>query len=632
MVSPYPALDLLLLTYNCAKSPIQVPVFAAHLHSALAGHAASSASSATNATVTSLPDVVVFSLQEAAPLGHAFAGSYFLSPYLARFDDALNQAATLFEAQKTPVDEDDDEQAEVERDEHQELLPSGSGSGSGTATPAPAAAKLYQFVRHANVGMTAILLFARDPAAIRSVQVAECGFGVADMGNKGAVGLRVAYASTTSTSAHPVTELTFVATHLAAMEWNVRRRNANWRSIMAGLTFGNPRDVLTASSSTNAEATAALRRSRNRQGRTRDSAASTPRTPEEEEEAAAAEAAGDDAWLLLGHQSESASAGAGPNADADAAAASAAATTRSPSLRRRLQDISIFRRDSLLFVGGDLNYRIDAVRPPMGAPFPTPDTWPDFLERDQLSEEQRAGRTFHGMHEAPIAFPPTYKYDVLGEPDDAAAVAEAVNAAEIAAWQAQHPASDSPAELALAPLPWRYAQHRWPSWCDRILYLDVPARMRRRWRQQSGQKGEPRVQVTAYKSLPLMRTSDHQPVFLRARVPLLGSQRGEEEREADAHVDAEAEMDGADDGMAAAVAAGGDDTTEEQEDPREHLPVPIDMDAWQRREQARRREVMAGCGMLLFNTPTGALAVATVVLVVVGTYWVWVGMAQGVAQ
>jgi hypothetical protein len=52
MVS-FPALDLLLLTFNCAKAPINVPDFAGHLQHALSDHSA-----AANNT-TSLPDLVV---------------------------------------------------------------------------------------------------------------------------------------------------------------------------------------------------------------------------------------------------------------------------------------------------------------------------------------------------------------------------------------------------------------------------------------------------------------------------------------------------------------------------------------------------------------------------------------------
>ena len=49
------------------------------------------------------------------------------------------------------------------------------------------------------------------------------GVGLAEIGNKGAVGLRFKY-----NGAGTSTELTFVAAHLAAMEWEVKRRIEDW--------------------------------------------------------------------------------------------------------------------------------------------------------------------------------------------------------------------------------------------------------------------------------------------------------------------------------------------------------------------------------------------------------------------
>lgn len=142
----------------------------------------------------------------------------------------------------------------------------------------------YKLIESRNVGMTAIMLFARDPDAIKHVEVAECAFGIANMGNKGAIALRVKYSvdrdepwlpyynkayssgldgylrqrgyssredapdavlrefrdqclkhakerelfKNPDSSTKRVAEITFVATHLAAMEYNLRRRNANW--------------------------------------------------------------------------------------------------------------------------------------------------------------------------------------------------------------------------------------------------------------------------------------------------------------------------------------------------------------------------------------------------------------------
>ncbi|CAK7202002.1 hypothetical protein SEUCBS139899_004720 [Sporothrix eucalyptigena] len=519
MVS-FPTLDLLLLTFNCAKAPINVPDFAGHLQHALTSHSAASNTSA-------LPDLVVF--------GYQFGG-----------------------------DDDDSDGDNV-----------GEGAAQaqqGQVRPSRGLKQHYHFVHQAHVGMTAILMFARDLSVVHDIQVAHCGFGVADMGNKGAVGVRVAYGKKDGSSGSEPSELTFVATHLAAMEWNVKRRNANWRSIVAGLTFGNPNDVVTDA----AEATAAL--GRGRQGRNHDEAASAPRSAEEEAETEAADAAGDGAWLLLGqHQHEI-------------------------DVRRRLQDLSIFRPDSLLFVAGDLNYRIGDKRPPANAAFPTASTWPEFFKRDQLTEERLAGRTFHGMSEAPIDFPPTYKYDILSE-DEIKAGAVPDNKDEIQ----RH--TESPASDEAAPIPWKYATHRWPSWCDRVLYLDVPEWAKNQWRSEQQRPVSPadipEIKVTSYESLPLMRTSDHQPVYFRAKVPLLPKSVYKYEEDDVAVSESE---------------------TEVQVDPRIHSPIAIDIDAWARRARARNRERLAGASMLLFNTKEGAVIMVTTVVVLVGIYWAWVGL------
>lgn len=560
MVS-FPTLDLLLLTYNCAKVPIHVPDFANHLQRAISDNATA---------VNTLPDLVVFSLQEVAPLGHAFAGSYFLSPYFSRFEEALEQAASQIDGYQiedtAPDSNDNDDDDDDTNDETARLQPAAS-----TQTKAEDTKKHYHLVRQEHVGMTAIIMFARNLSAVEDVQVAHCGFGVSDMGNKGAVGVRIAYKES---------ELTFVATHLAAMEWNKGRRNANWRSIVAGLTFGNPQDVITAAASS--AAAAAL--GRGHLGRSNDEAASAPRTPEEEAEAEAAHAAGDDAWLLMGEQQHEA------------------------DVRRQLQDMSIFRSDSLLFVAGDLNYRIGDERPSPDAVFPTASTWPDFLQRDQLTQERLAGRTFHGMQEAAITFPPTYKYDLLSV-EDIAEGAVPANIDEIKAWKAARDRGEEDAKSA-EPVPWKYASHRWPSWCDRVLYLDVPE-----WHGH-----EAKIGVTAYKSLPLMASSDHQPVYFRANVPLLGKNpaRVAEEPLASSSRDipsTEPAADGVVERSAPII------------DPRLRLPVAIDTDAWARRMRARNKERLAGGGMLLFNTRAGAASMLTLLVLLASLYWAWAGWA-----
>ncbi|KAI5856448.1 Endonuclease/exonuclease/phosphatase [Tricharina praecox] len=130
-----------------------------------------------------------------------------------------------------------------------------------------------------------------------------------------------------------------------------------------------------------------------------------------------------------------------------------------------------------LFVFGDLNYRTSDVRPKgivgLGVEVPPPNTprsaWRSWLDRDQLTARRRAGLTCHGLEEAPVTFPPTYKYDL-----DA-------------------PASDDEGGEGREDV---FVQNRWPSWTDRVLFLPSP-----------------RLEVMAYDSIPSYKGSDHQPVF-----------------------------------------------------------------------------------------------------------------------
>jgi len=452
------ALDLLVLTLNCAKELINVGIFAKHLQTALLKEGGGS----------TLPDVVVFSLQEVAPLGYSFVGGYFLNPYLARFEDAVNLAALNIL--------DDQRDADVV---------------SVTQTqPADRPKKPYSIVKSGNVGYTAIVLLARNPDQIKDVQEAEIGFGAADMGNKGAVGLRMLFEADDGLE----TQVTFVATHLAAMEWNLARRNANWASIVRGLTFGNPEDVV-----------AKARR---------------PSSAEDNGETRS----------LLHDENHHA------------------------RLQKELHAISVFRPSSHLFVAGDLNYRISTTSPPVGASFPSldPDSehhYMHFWHLDQLTREKAAGRTLHGLSEAKVTFPPTYKYVVKAKGKD----------------------DEAPK--------WSFAPHRYPSWTDRVLYLDTPSSV------------DHKVDVKGYDTLPVIASSDHRGVYLRASVPLLSP----------------GNMEGS--------------LSQESDDPRVKLPLEIDPEAWERRAAARRKEVMVGWGMMIGTTWEGVLALGTLLAVGVGWYW-----------
>lgn len=162
-----------------------------------------------------------------------------MNPYLTPFRDALNLAAAATGAQQpsshhhqAEEEEEEEEDGPTRQDQGQRPGPRRSASTiSSTWRRRPD--HPYKLVEARNVGMTAILLFARRPDAICHVQAAECAFGIANMGNKGAVALRVTYSDAgAAAERRRTTELTFVATHLAAMEYNLRRRNANWASIV----------------------------------------------------------------------------------------------------------------------------------------------------------------------------------------------------------------------------------------------------------------------------------------------------------------------------------------------------------------------------------------------------------------
>ncbi|KAK3394065.1 DNase I-like protein [Podospora didyma] len=524
-------LDLFILTFNCAKNLINVAAFGAHLHAGFT----------QNAAAGLLPDLVVFSLQEVAPLSYSFIGSYFLNPYYARFGEALNLAATR-------------------------VLDDASGPRQGGQGSTP-----YTLVRAKNVGMTAILLFARDPAAVERIEEAECGFGAADMGNKGAVGLRVTWSDRgpqqqqqqgeNALELAKTAELTFVATHLAAMEWNLKKRNANWRTIVSGLTFANPKEILSDVAFPGNPSGPTPDMTGNGEANLRIMEDASVDSSEAEEEASQP-LLHDDAHSNHYH------------------------VDLKPEHHTTLQDLSIYKQTSHLFVAGDLNYRISTTTPPPGSAFPSFDAasknyFPAFLPRDQLTQERLAGRAFHGMSEAPITFGPTYKYDVLNDAEGATNEAAVRGGAK---------------PNGVPEVPWRFASHRWPGWCDRVLFLDLPE-----W--ASGRSSDKKaITVRAYDSFPVLRSSDHRPVFLRVDVPIVGPEtmRPPTPEEGD---------------------EGSTTASLKSADPRVTIPVPVDVHAWERRAAARNREILVGWSAFFFSTAEGALIMATILALTVGGWW-----------
>ncbi|KAI1320428.1 DNase I-like protein [Xylariaceae sp. FL0255] len=438
-------LDLFIVTFNAGKKQVNTSIFGQHVHGAFARNG------------PGLPDLVVICLQEMAPLAKAFIGSYMIGPFFQCYEVSVNTAAAAFVAGQDPA-----------------------------SRPKP---PFYTVIATRNVGMTGIVLLARDPSVVHGLQSSEVGFGAGDMANKGAVGLRMLFARDSQS-----TELTFVSTHLAAMEWNLDKRNKNWESIVSGLVFEDPRNLIGD-----------------------PSARPTSRDGDDEETES-----------LLSH-------------------------------KNALHNISIYKPSSHLFVGGDLNYRISKTSPNVDSAFPdlqpgSPNYYPRFLAQDQLKAEKDAGRTLHGLTEAGIEFPPTYKLSI--KKDDS---------------------SPNPT--------WKYASHRWPSWCDRILYLETPG-----W----AGKDKTKITVLGYDALPPMKTSDHQPVFLRLTVPILEP--------------------------AQLIPPDGIDAANSQ-DPRIKLPYTIDLQAWEHRAQVKKWEFLIGWSMLASQSKQGIGAFVAVFLIGLGTWW-----------
>ncbi|RMZ91209.1 hypothetical protein DV736_g1535, partial [Chaetothyriales sp. CBS 134916] len=165
------SLSTYVVTFNCGRELIKPAVFATHLFD----------------VASSPPDLLVLCLQEVAPIGYAFLGGSLLWPYFNAFRDAVKLA------------------------------------GEG-----------YVNVVADNVGLTAIMVFAKAEVAsnVRSLQTASVGVGVAEMGNKGAVGVRLGY-----DVGDDLMLITFVSAHLAPFEGDVARRNEDYKHIVQRLVF-----------------------------------------------------------------------------------------------------------------------------------------------------------------------------------------------------------------------------------------------------------------------------------------------------------------------------------------------------------------------------------------------------------
>lgn len=180
-------LNLYLISWNCARIPWVTSAFTEHI---LGGIPDSSPA----------PDILILSLQEAAPLSYAFLGARYLDPYIHAYVTAIQNATN------TVLRED------------------------------------FSLVGKNNVGMTVVLVFVKDVNLdkIKYVNYAGVGCGLWSMGNKAGVGIKIGYEVPQGEGNDldaSIVELTFVGMHLAPHEWNVERRNQNWEAIVRGLVF-----------------------------------------------------------------------------------------------------------------------------------------------------------------------------------------------------------------------------------------------------------------------------------------------------------------------------------------------------------------------------------------------------------
>jgi hypothetical protein len=315
---------------------------------------------------TAVPDIVAISLQEVAPIAYSFLGGSYLKPYFDRISTTVHLATDLH------------------------------SHGS----------EQLEHVATRSLGMTALMIFAKPHVInrIQWIQSAGAGVGFWNMGNKGAIAMRLGIS-------HPGHEdalkLSFVAAHLAPMECNIEARNEDWKNLVHNMVFLNDDD----SAYTTSEQVPLLSASK-------------------------------------------------PSSEKD----------------------GLFSPNSHLFFAGDLNYRThdNPPQPDAHKSFPSgssPDNFLQWLKKDQLVREKEAHRTLHGLQEMPITFPPTYKLSIKSDAKS-------------------HKRSSSDTEVH-----WEWAKHRYPSWCDRILFLPHS-------------NLEPQV----YTALSVQATSDHRPVALALRV------------------------------------------------------------------------------------------------------------------
>ncbi|KAH9861720.1 hypothetical protein J1614_011473 [Plenodomus biglobosus] len=419
--------ELYLVTFNCARELVDPHSLAPSFFDALPKDAP-------------VPDLIAISLQEIAPIAYSFLGGSYLKPYFDRLTTTIQLAADLRS--------------------HGELV----------------------HIATRSLGMTGLMIFAttKFTQRIKHIQSAGAGVGFSNMGNKGAIAMRLGISCPGSQN---TLDLTFTAAHLAPMESNIEARNKDWENLVRNLVFVN----------------------------------------------------GDDSPYSF---------------------------AREENVRDALEELpadcnGLFTAGNHVFFYGDLNYRTHDSPPDEEAhkSYPRRSASPSsqahfshLLKHDQLTREKAAKRTLHHFQELPIDFPPTYKYAV----------------------SKGNRSSMPKRAFTVDEEDWQWSKHRYPSWCDRILYLP----------SHSSSQLEPQI----YTALPVQPTSDHRPVALSIRV---------------------------DDKPLA----------EDESDARSHPPFPINPQWKARRDAARRWEVIVGVLSYLALTGKGNTILLTLLGALVGSLW-----------
>lgn len=239
--------------------------------------------------------------------------------------------------------------------------------------------------------------------------------------------------------------------------------------------------------------------------------------------------------------------------------------TETEPLLKEQTTSGLYRPKSRIFLFGDLNYRTSHLAPTISAhkTFPQPALpadpmnnripLPELLARDQLTQERLAGRVLHGFEEAPITFPPTYKYSHTR----AEVPGPQAGKANSTATEEEEEEDEVEGVEVQEPSVWTWAKHRWPSWCDRILYYPPTG-----------------IKAGRYTALPLLPSSDHRAVALHVTLQPTSQNQTI------------------------------------QDDLREKSPFTIDEHWKARRAAARRYEVVVGMASWVVLTSEGQATVA----------------------